>query len=226
MGSLLSPQLKRLLGYVKPYRLSMSLGVVLLAVVGISEAHHRPDDQADRGQGAQSCGSRFERTAVYDTEWWPVDLSEPFFPHSIHNVWAVVAISLLVVFFVKSLAEFGGSTLIQFVGHRAITDLRNALYEKIIRLPIGFFQQQPTGRVMSAVINDVERARPALSEYLADMFRQSIHVCGVSGCAVEYRLENDTGVRISACRWCYGPLRASGGESGVPWKAARANWVN
>jgi subfamily B ATP-binding cassette protein MsbA len=63
--------------------------------------------------------------------------------------------------------------LIQFVGHRAITHLRNVVYEKIIRQPIGFFHSQPTGRVMSAVINDVERARPALSEYLADVFRQS-----------------------------------------------------
>ena len=96
-----------------------------------------------------------------------------FFPHSIHNVWAVVSISMLVVFFAKSVAEFGGGTLIQYVGHRAITDLRNALYGKIIRQPIGFFQHQPTGRVMSAVINDVERARPALSEYLADVFRQT-----------------------------------------------------
>jgi len=82
----------------------------------------------------------------------------------------VVSISLLVVFAVKSLAEFGGSTLVQFVGLRALTDLRNEVYAKIIRQPIGFFQHQPTGRVMSAVINDVERARPALSEYLAKSF--------------------------------------------------------
>jgi subfamily B ATP-binding cassette protein MsbA len=96
-----------------------------------------------------------------------------FFPRSIHNVLPIVGISLLVVFVVKSLAEFGGNALIQFAGHRAITDLRNRVYQKIIRQPIGFFQQQPTGRIMSAVINDVERARPALSEYLADVFRQS-----------------------------------------------------
>jgi subfamily B ATP-binding cassette protein MsbA len=95
------------------------------------------------------------------------------FPRSIHNVWAVVSISLLVVFVVKSLAEFGGSTLVQFAGLRALTDFRNEVYAKIIRQPIGFFQQQPAGRVMSAVINDVERARPALSEYLAEVFRQT-----------------------------------------------------
>ena len=95
-----------------------------------------------------------------------------FFPPSIHNVWPIVSISLLVVFFAKALAEFGGGFLIQAIGHAAITDLRNQLYAKLIRQPIGFFQHQPAGRLISTVINDVERARLALSEYLADLFRQ------------------------------------------------------
>jgi len=95
------------------------------------------------------------------------------FPPSIHNVKNVVIISLLVVFLAKSLSEFIGGVLIQSVGHRAITDLRNKVYARIIRQPIGFFQHEPAGRLISAVINDVERARLALSEYLADVFRQA-----------------------------------------------------
>jgi ATP-binding cassette, subfamily B, bacterial MsbA len=95
-----------------------------------------------------------------------------FFPSSIHNVWTVVSIALLVVFFAKAIAEFGGTFLIQAIGHSAITDLRNQLYARLIRQPIGFFQHQPAGRLISTVINDVERARLALSEYLADIFRQ------------------------------------------------------
>ena len=95
-----------------------------------------------------------------------------FFPSSIHNVWTVVSIALLVVFFAKAVAEFGGGFLIQAIGHSAITDLRNQLYAKLIRQPIEFFQHQPAGRLISTVINDVERARLALSEYLADVFRQ------------------------------------------------------
>jgi len=104
----------------------------------------------------------------------PVYLNQ-FFPPSlhIHNVWPIVSISLLVVFFAKAVAEFGGGFLIQAIGHSAITDLRNQLYAKLIRQPIGFFQHQPAGRLISTVINDVERARLALSEYLADVFRQS-----------------------------------------------------
>ena len=178
MGPFLSPRVKRLLGYVTPYRLSMSAGVVLLAVSGIAETLIalliKPIVDRVLNPGAP------DSNVVLFTTWQggPALYLNRFFPHTIHNVWAVVSISLLLFFFVKSVTEYGGSILIQFVGHRAITDLRNDLYEKIIRLPIGFFQHQPTGRIMSAVINDVERARPALSEYLADIFRQTFLFLG------------------------------------------------
>src|SRR2546427_8920021 len=94
------------------------------------------------------------------------------FPHSIHNVWTVVVLSLLILYAVKSLCEFAGVSLIQYIGHRAITDLRNAVYSRIIRQPIAFFQQQSAGRIFAAVIRAVARARFAFSEYLAELFRQ------------------------------------------------------
>ncbi len=173
MGSLLPPQLRRLLSYVRPYRFSMALGIVLLAVVGSAEGlilfMIKPIfDRVLTPSAPDSDVLLFTVPGLH----LPVFLNH-FFPRSIHNVWTVVAISLLVIFFVKSLAEFGGTLLIQFTGHRAITDVRNAVYEKVLRQPIGFLQHQPTGRIMSAVINDVERARPAVSEYLADIFRQT-----------------------------------------------------
>src|SRR6202011_4187168 len=58
-------------------------------------------------------------------------------------------------------------------GHAAITNLRNQVYARIIRQPIGFFQHNPAGRVLSAVINDIEKTRIALSEYLSDLFQKS-----------------------------------------------------
>jgi len=168
----LSPQLKRLLSYVRPYRFRMLLGVVLLAFVAVAE-----------GLVALIIAPIFDRVlnpAASDSllELFRVPFSDrtiylnQFFPPSIHNVWTVVSIALLVVFFAKAVAEFGGGFLIQAIGHSAITDLRNQLYAKLIRQPIGFFQHQPAGRLISTVINDVERARLALSEYLADVFRQ------------------------------------------------------
>jgi len=48
------------------------------------------------------------------------------------------------------------------------------VYTKIIRQPIGFFQHNPAGRVLSAVVNDIEKTRIALSEYLSDLFQKSL----------------------------------------------------
>jgi subfamily B ATP-binding cassette protein MsbA len=173
VASLLSPQMKRLLGYVRPYLFRMSLGVVLLAIVALAEGavtllivpiFDRVLAPASSDSNVLLFRVPFGGPPIYVNH---------FFPHSIHNVWTVVSISMLVLFVVKSFCEFAGVSLIQYVGHRAIMDLRNAVYSKIIRQPIGFFQHQSAGRVFSAVINDVERARLAISEYLAELFRQA-----------------------------------------------------
>jgi subfamily B ATP-binding cassette protein MsbA len=172
VASLFSPQLKRLFGYVRPYRFRMSLGVALLAIVALAEGavtllivpiFDRVLNPASSDSNVLLFKVPFGGPPVYVNH---------LFPHSIHNVWTVATLSMLVLFGIKSLCEFAGVSLIQYVGHRAITDLRNAVYAKIIRQPIGFFQQQSAGRVFSAVINDVERARLAISEYLAELFRQ------------------------------------------------------
>jgi subfamily B ATP-binding cassette protein MsbA len=79
---------------------------------------------------------------------------------------------LIVLFLGKALAEYLGTTQIQYVGQTSVTDLRNQVYGRLIRQPISFFQHNPTGRVISTVINDVERVRFALSDYLADILQK------------------------------------------------------
>ena len=58
------------------------------------------------------------------------------------------------------------------MGLAGVTDLRNQVYAKVVQQPIGFFQHNPVGRVMSAVISDIEQMRSAFSDWLADFFRQ------------------------------------------------------
>ena len=95
-----------------------------------------------------------------------------FVPSRVHHVWSVFALSLLFIFLVKAIAEYFGSTLIQYVGLAGVTNLRNSVYVKIVQQPVGFFHHNPVGRVMSAVIADIEQMRTAFSDYLADFFRQ------------------------------------------------------
>ena len=172
MARFFSPNLRRLISYIRPYRLRMLIGVLLLAFVAVAEGVIALIIAPifDRVLNPAAADSRLALFTI-PFSGHTVYLNQ-FFPSYIHNVWTVVSIALLLVFSAKAVAEFGGGYLIQAIGHSAITDLRNQLYAKLIRQPIGFFQHQPAGRLISTVINDVERARLALSEYLADIFRQ------------------------------------------------------
>lgn len=167
-----SDEFRGLFRFVRPYRLRLVLGVVLLAVVGICQGFIAlliipavniildPSKATGRVPLIQASHSH---RAIY---------LNSFLPSSIHYVWTVFAICLVLAFFLKAIAEFFGSTLIQYAGHAGVTDLRNQVYEKLVRQPIGFFQHNPTGRVMSAAISDVDQVRSALSENLADFFQQ------------------------------------------------------
>ena len=94
-----------------------------------------------------------------------------FLPYGIHWGWTVFSIALVMIFIAKAIAEYLGVVEVQYAGQAAVTDLRNEVYEKLVRQPIGFLQRQPTGRLISAVINDVERVRITLSESLSLVFR-------------------------------------------------------
>ena len=172
MASLFSPQLKRLLSYVRPYSFRLLIGVVLVAIVALAEGiialMVRPAvdyvlDPAVFASALPLGTIPFTNRVVYLNE---------FLPASFHNVKTIFALTLLMIFAVKAVAEYLGGTQIQYVGHAAVTDLRNAVYARLICQPIAFFQHHPTGRVTSVVINDVERTRIALSEYLADLFQK------------------------------------------------------
>jgi subfamily B ATP-binding cassette protein MsbA len=172
VASLFSPQLKRLLSYVRAYKARMTLGIILLAFVAMAEGvialMVRP--AVDRVLNPDFTGSNLPLVTIPGTG--RVIYLNEFFPPRIHNVWTIFALSLLFLYAAKAIAEYLGTTEIQYIGHAAVTDLRNAVYAKLIRQPIGFFQKNSTGRLLSVAINDVERTRLVLSEYLGDLFQK------------------------------------------------------
>jgi ATP-binding cassette, subfamily B, bacterial MsbA len=173
VASWFSPQLKRLFSYVRPYSFRLTLGVLLVAFVALAEGGVAFMIKL-AVDFVLNPGATSSRLPLITIPWsGQVLYLNDYFPPRIHNVATIFAISLVILFFVKALAEYLGTTQIQYSGLAAVTDLRNQIYARIIRQPIGFFQHHPTGRLISTVINDVERVRYALSEWLADLFQKS-----------------------------------------------------
>lgn len=100
-------------------------------------------------------------------------------PSWIHNVWTMIAFWMLAIFLIKGLSDFCGNYLVNFVGFSAITDLRQRVFEKVLRQGAQFFELHSTGRLMSSIMNDIERMQVATSHMLADWLRQSFSVMGL-----------------------------------------------
>jgi len=174
VARLFSPQLRRLLSYVRPYLFRLVSGITLLAFVAFAEGvvalliTPAVDHVLNPGV--------FGRAVKLITLPWngQTIYLDRFFPPRIHNVWTIFALTLVTVFLAKAIAEYLGIVEIYFVGFSALMDLRNEVFARMLRQPIAFFRDHPTGRLISVAINDVERTRPALGEFLLDLFQKGL----------------------------------------------------
>src|SRR5258708_27575864 len=53
-----------------------------------------------------------------------------------------------------------------------ITDLRNDLYNAVLRRSVAFFQKHTTGTLLSTLINDIEKVQFAMSSVMSDFLQQ------------------------------------------------------
>jgi len=90
-----------------------------------------------------------------------------------------VSLAILLLYLAKGACSFFSTTLVASVGHRAVTDLRNALYQHILSQSFTFLGRNTTGSLMSHITNDVERIQNAVSELAGDLLKEGLTVLGL-----------------------------------------------
>jgi len=83
-----------------------------------------------------------------------------------------VAIGVIGVFVIKGVCDYLGNYLISYAGFSSITDLRNEVFDKVLKQGAEFFEAHSTGQLMSSIMNDVDKVQLAMSQMLADFLRQ------------------------------------------------------
>jgi subfamily B ATP-binding cassette protein MsbA len=89
-----------------------------------------------------------------------------------------VAPLIIVLYLSKGLFSYFATYLMSWVGQRTVMDLRNRLYQHVIRQSVGFFKKRSTGTLISHIGNDVERIQLAVSEAVGDLLMQSFALLG------------------------------------------------
>ncbi|MBI5124179.1 MAG: ABC transporter ATP-binding protein [Candidatus Omnitrophica bacterium] len=87
-----------------------------------------------------------------------------------------MTILVMIFWFLRNFFEFFQTYFMNKVAQRVIRDMKNTIYEKLMRLSMDFYSKNPTGKLMSRITYDAAVVRDAISTGLTDMFYQPIQL--------------------------------------------------
>ena len=96
------------------------------------------------------------------------------------SIWRVPLL-LALVFVLKGLAEYLATTAGQILAHKTIADIRQACFNKIIRLPMNRLYEESAGRLMSRLSYDVNALSETISTAWVSLFRDTLILLALIG---------------------------------------------
>src|SRR5436309_2851454 len=178
----------RLLDYLRPYLGHLAVALACMVFYGVTNF-------ASLGLIVPLMSVLFERPAAALTSSlsvapvqglphtslpWPFrSFGERWFLHG-RQLAALerTCILLLVVFFLKNLADYVQSFLMASVEQGVIHDLRGELQKRLQELSLSFYHGRRTGALVSPVTNDMEYLRAALASRISNLVKDVLTLLG------------------------------------------------
>ena len=143
---------RRLLTYVKPYWLVFAAAILAMAVFAATET----------GLAAMMKplldGSFVERDPDV-IKWLPI--------------------ALIGLFLIRGIASFFTAYGLGWIARNVIKNLRTEMFECMITLPSGFYDQSTSGQLMAKVLYDVEQVANAATDAILTIVRDSLTILGL-----------------------------------------------
>lgn len=146
--------LARLWKYMSKYRLLLILAAVLMVVSNVFAL----------------LGPKFSGNAIdaIGTQAGGVDFDAVFY-----------YVELMLVFYVLSaVTSYALSLIIQRIGRRMSYEMRKDVFDKLISLPVSFFDQHQAGDIISIISYDVDTANQSLSNDFLQVCQSAIIIVG------------------------------------------------
>ena len=137
---------KRMLTYTRPYLWKLVLAVFFMI-----------------GFGAFHGALAFLVKPVLDDVFIKKD------PHQLN----IIPLLILAVYILKGFFEFAQQYLMNDAGQQVIRDIRDHLYRHMQSLSLSFFTKNPTGTLISRVLNDVGLMQGAVAEAASGLIKDS-----------------------------------------------------
>ncbi|MFN6321703.1 MAG: ABC transporter ATP-binding protein [Bacteroidota bacterium] len=87
---------------------------------------------------------------------------------------AILCIIIISAIVLKNIFLYGALYMLTPIRNGIINDMRNDMFDKIVQLPIGFFNEQRKGDIMSRLTNDLQDVEFSTISFLETFFREPI----------------------------------------------------
>ena len=160
---------RRLLGYIKPYKVRFIVGLLLgFAYGGVSSL-------------LPLAISRVTGTIFHGTAPNPTALSSNLGAldtgPKINSI-VLICLAIPAIMTVRSLCAYGNTYCMQWVSNKVVTDIRGQLFNKMVRLSMDFFNRMRSGLLISRVTNETRVVQMALTAVSSDIFKQPVLIVG------------------------------------------------
>lgn len=151
--------IRRLLAYVRPYRLTLLVSIALLLVASLADL----------------AGPYLYRVAI----------DRYIAPHEARGTTADIrGLAGLAVFYLLILAtgfltRWLQGYLMQVAGQRVMADLRMRMFTHVLRLSAGFFSRTPVGRLVTRLTNDVDALNELITSGVVAIFGDAFALVGI-----------------------------------------------
>lgn len=179
----------RLLGYLRNYRLLVSLNVLsnvltaVFTVVSIPllipflevlfERTYTHPDPASFGLSAEQIRSYFYYR-------FSLLIQEQGREYAL----SIICISIVVTFFLKNLFRYLSLFFMAPVRNGVIRDIRSQIFNKLLELPISYFSEEKKGDLISRITGDVQEVEWSILNVLESVFREPLIIVGSLGLMV------------------------------------------
>ncbi len=144
--------MRRLLGYVRPYRGAVVGAVVLLLLTS----------------AVSLAGPYLVRVAI----------DEHIAPRRLDGL-ALVILAYFAALVAGFILRYAQTYVMQRVGQRAMYDLRMELFSHLQGLSIGFFTRQPVGRLLTRITNDIDALNEMITQGVVAIFGDLFTLVGI-----------------------------------------------
>src|SRR6266850_6542831 len=160
---------RRLLGYVKPYKVRFIVGLFLgFAYGGVSSL-------------LPLAISRVTGTIFHGATPNPTDLRSNLGALDTGpkvNSIVLICLAIPAIMTLRSLCSYGNTYCMQWVSNKVVTDIRGQLFNKMVRLSMDFFNRMRSGLLISRVTNETRVVQMALTAVSSDIFKQPVLIVG------------------------------------------------